>query len=286
MGFLRVEKPHFLIAALKPTHQLLGLNLRLQNMANFSFIAMIRVPLPAQFFPIKLIAGLSAQILDEGKLITEHSKQIIRSISVALCQAEFPPPISILQAGAEFSYNSAKEYSVLRGVFVRVAHIQQFMSKFLSLGKYSFGMGDRFGHQGKAQLQACVLATELGAHFVPVWNKSNREHSFIGTEPSSLRAEADAAVKALNWKTSYHVDADHIRLETVDRFITPSDFFTIDVADSIGKPASATDVKAFVERHPELTGKISIPHIEHPFEITRAEVERVANKFLLAVCPG
>ncbi len=74
------------------------------------------------------------------------------------------------------------------------------MNKYLTLGKFSFGMGDRFGHQGKAQLQACVLATELGAEFIPVWNKSNREHTFIGTEPSSLRAEADAAVKALGWK--------------------------------------------------------------------------------------
>jgi hypothetical protein len=157
------------------------------------------------------------------------------------------------------------------------------MSKYLTLGKFSFGMGDRFGHQGKAQLQACVLATELGAEFIPVWNKSNREHTFIGTEPSSLRAEADAAVKALGWKKSYHVDADHIRLETVDRFIAPSDFFTIDVADSIGKPAAAADVAAFVSRHPELVGNVSIPHIAHPLEISRAEVERVANKFLLAV---
>ena len=156
------------------------------------------------------------------------------------------------------------------------------MSKFLSLGRYSFGMGDRFAHQGEAQLRACVLATELGAQVIPVWNKSNREHTFIGTEPSSLRTEADAAVKALGWKQTYHVDADHIRLETVDRFIAPSDFFTIDVADSIGKPAATADVKAFVDRHPELVGTVSIPHIAHPFAITRAEVERVANKFLLA----
>jgi tagaturonate epimerase len=157
------------------------------------------------------------------------------------------------------------------------------LNKYLKLGKYSFGMGDRFAHQGKAQLQACALAAKLGAEVVPVWNKSNREHMFIGTEPSSLRAEADAAVKALGWTKSYHVDADHIRLETVDRFIAPSDFFTIDVADSIGKAADPKDVKAFVERHPELTGKISIPHIGHPLDISRAEIERVANKFLLAV---
>jgi len=157
------------------------------------------------------------------------------------------------------------------------------MSKYLNLGKFSFGMGDRFGHQGRAQLRACLLATDLGADVVPVWNKSNREHTFIGTEPASLRAEADAAVKALGWKKPYHVDADHIRLETVDRFIAPSDFFTIDVADTIGKPAAAADVQAFVERHPELAGKLSIPHIDQPLNIPRAEIVRVANKFLLAV---
>ena len=157
------------------------------------------------------------------------------------------------------------------------------MSKYLTLGKFSFGMGDRFAHQGRAQLRACVLAAELGAQVVPVWNKSNREHTFIGTDPASLRAEAEAAVKALGWQQPYHVDADHIRLETVDRFIAPSDFFTIDVADTIGKAAAAGDVKAFVDRHPELAGRLTIPHMGLPLDISRAEVERVANKFLLAV---
>ena len=89
--------------------------------------------------------------------------------------------------------------------------------------------------------------------------------------------------KTLGWKKRYHVDADHIRLETVDRFIVPSDFFTIDVADAIGKPAAAEDVKQFVERHPELTGNLIIPDLDQPMDISRAEVERVANKFLLAV---
>ena len=157
------------------------------------------------------------------------------------------------------------------------------MNQYLRLGKFSFGLGDRFGCQGRAQLRACQLAAELGADFIPVWNKSNREHTFIGTEPASLRAEADAAVAALGWQHRYHVDADHIRLETVNRFLAPSDFFTIDVADSIGQPADAAAVKAFADRHPELIGSVAIPHIDQPFEISRAEVERVANKFLLAV---
>ena len=156
------------------------------------------------------------------------------------------------------------------------------MSQFLTLGKFSFGIGDRFAHQGKAQLRACIRATELGALFVPVWNKSNREHTIVGSDPASTRAAADAAVRELGWDKPYHVDADHIRLETVDRFIPYSDFYTIDVTDSIGKPARAADVKTFVDQHPELIGTISIPHIDQPFAITRAEVERVANTFLLA----
>src|ERR1043165_3514604 len=111
------------------------------------------------------------------------------------------------------------------------------MAKFLTLGKHSLGVGDRFAHQARAQLQACLLAAERGTEVIPVWNKSNREHITIGSEPASTRIAADAAVQALNWTKAYHVDADHIRLETVGRFITHSDFFTIDVADSIGKPA-------------------------------------------------
>ncbi len=157
------------------------------------------------------------------------------------------------------------------------------MSDFLPLGKFSFGMGDRFSLQGRAQLQACLLATERGAEFIPVWNKSNREHLFVGSDPADTRAEADAAVQALGWNKPYHVDADHIRLETVERFIPHSDFFTIDVADSIGRPADAAAIESFVGRHPELSGRVAIPGIESPFEVGRTEVEQVANRFLLAV---
>ena len=45
-------------------------------------------------------------------------------------------------------------------------------------------------------------------------------------------------------------------------------------------PAS---VKAFADHHPELIGKIVIPRIPRPFETTRADVERIAGKYLLAV---
>src|SRR5205085_222849 len=62
-----------------------------------------------------------------------------------------------------------------------------------------------------------------------------------------------------------------------------SDFYTIDVADSIGKPTAAEAVKAFVDGHADLVGRLSIPGIEAPFQTTRADVERIAGKYLSAV---
>ena len=108
-----------------------------------------------------------------------------------------------------------------------------------TIGKYSFGTGDRFAREGVNQLKALIEAEErFGVHFEPVWNKSNREHQIIGTEPGETRAEADASVKALGYKGQYFVDADHINLNNVDRFIEATDFFTIDVADYIGHSGS------------------------------------------------
>ena len=106
----------------------------------------------------------------------------------------------------------------------------------MEIGKYSFGIGDRFAHEGVNQLKALIEAEErFSVHFDPVWNKSNREHQIVGTEPAETRREADEAVAALGYKDRYFVDADHINLTNVDRFIEASDFFTIDVADYIGK---------------------------------------------------
>ena len=151
------------------------------------------------------------------------------------------------------------------------------------LERFSFGVGDRFAHQAKAQLQAFIQLQSHGVHVIPVWNKSNREHSFIGSEPQSVRDAAVVAVKALGWKSAWHIDADHIRLQTVDRFLGPSDFFTIDVADSIGQPPTAEAVASFIQKHPELAGECKIAGIEKPFIITQVEVARIATKYLSAV---
>jgi carbohydrate kinase (thermoresistant glucokinase family) len=157
------------------------------------------------------------------------------------------------------------------------------MLTYKPLEKFSIGVGDRFAHQAKAQLRACQMIANDGVQIVPVWNKSNREHTFIGSEPASVYAAAKEAVERLGWTAGWHVDADHIGLKTVDRFIECSDFFTLDVAESIGHPAAPEAVKAFVDRHPELVGTITIPKIDSPFETDRGEIERIAGKFLLAV---
>ena len=153
----------------------------------------------------------------------------------------------------------------------------------MKLGKYSFGIGDRFSHEGKAQLAALIEgAGKYPFEFVPVWNKSNREHQIIGTEPADTRREADEAVMAMGYGKPYFVDADHINMNNVDRFIDASDFFTIDVADYIGKPADADSVSKFIENNLKYAGTLSIPGIQEPFKVDRNLLELLAGKYLFA----
>ncbi|MGB6134102.1 MAG: tagaturonate epimerase family protein [Acidobacteriaceae bacterium] len=157
------------------------------------------------------------------------------------------------------------------------------MSSELELGRYSVGVGDRFAHQAKAQLRACVLAEQAGVDVIPVWNKSNREHNIIGSEPAQTRAAADAAVEALGWKKPYFCDADHINLTTVERFLGPCNFFTIDVADAIGRSASGASIEAFLKRRTGLVGKLQLEGVDEAFEITPELLRATAVKFLFAV---
>ena len=153
----------------------------------------------------------------------------------------------------------------------------------LKLGKYSVGVGDRFAHQAKAQLQACVKALDGGAVVLPVWNKSNREHTIIGSEPASVRQAADAAVKVLGWKHPYFCDADHIGLQTVGRYLSACDFYTIDVADFIGQAAPDSEVEAFVKRRSGLIGHVRLKGIDEDFEVTESALRLTAQKFLAAI---
>lgn len=153
----------------------------------------------------------------------------------------------------------------------------------MQLPKFSFGMGDRFAHEAKAQLKACIMAADAGVDLAPVWNKSNREHLIIGTEPSQTREAIDVAVKELGWTKPYFADADHINRNTYERFVAPCDFFTLDVADNIGQKSDDAEIAKFIERHPELIGNVTIPGIDKPFALDKAFVEKTARTFLAAV---
>jgi len=149
------------------------------------------------------------------------------------------------------------------------------------LPRYSLGLGDRFGRQGRAQLAAVVAAQGLGVDLAPVWNKSHREHVITGTRPAAVRVEADAAVAALGWRGPYFVDADHVTLATVDPFIAVSDYFTLDVADFVGRPAPAAQVDAFVARYGHFATERKIPGTEEA-AVSTTDVGAIAGRYLLA----
>jgi tagaturonate epimerase len=152
----------------------------------------------------------------------------------------------------------------------------------MKLNKYSFGVGDRFAHQAKAQLEAIVNAKLAGVSITPVWNKSHREHQIIGSQPDAMQKHVDLAVKSLGWHDPYFLDADHINLSNVDFFIKSCDFFTIDVADYIGKKAEPALVDAFVKFCKKFVGKIMLPVIETQIEIDESMIKNVAEKYLFA----
>lgn len=150
------------------------------------------------------------------------------------------------------------------------------------LGKYSMGLGDRFGHQGSAQLKAIISASQKGIEIIPVWNKSNREHITIGTEPGDVRKEADMVTRNAGYNKAYFVDADHINMDTVDRFIESSDFFTIDVASYIGKRAEDQEIAEFVASVERYTGNLNIPGTKLSFSVSKSQVTQIAEKYLFA----
>lgn len=150
------------------------------------------------------------------------------------------------------------------------------------IGKYSIGLGDRFGHQGSAQLKAIIKAAEGGIDITPVWNKSNREHITIGTHPGDVRIEADAVTKAAGFKKPYFVDADHINFDTVDGFIGSSDFFTIDVASYIGRKAEKKEIDEFLSVVEKYMGVLQIPGTGIIFKTTKSQVTLIAEKYLFA----
>jgi tagaturonate epimerase len=160
------------------------------------------------------------------------------------------------------------------------------MTVTAQLHRFSFGIGDRFGRQAASQLQAVQQAKGRGIDLTPVWNKSYREHSIVGTHPRTVRDAADRAVAHLQWTTPYFVDADHITLETVDLFLDSSDFFTIDVANRIDRSTDGQTIERFAARHPELSGVIEIEGLGEPIQGTPEALRQAAGRFLGATMDG
>ncbi len=131
-------------------------------------------------------------------------------------------------------------------------------------------------------MRGIMKANEKGLGISPVWNKSNREHIYVGTKPEDTRTEADNAVKALNYKGLYFVDADHINLDTVSKYVDSSDFFTLDVASFIGKESSKEEVDAFVASSQSYMGYLQVPGIFEPLQVSETMLRRIAGKFLAA----
>lgn len=157
------------------------------------------------------------------------------------------------------------------------------METRIALAKYSIGVGDRFAHEAPAQLAACQKTLQAGVEVVPVWNKSHREHQIIGSKPDSVRAAAQAAVRAAGWDRPWHVDADHVRREILDPYLGCCDYFTLDVAEVIGQPAPPARVEAFLQRHPELLGRLDLPELVEPIQTDAATLGRAAQHYLKAV---
>ena len=153
----------------------------------------------------------------------------------------------------------------------------------MELEKYSIGTGDRFGFQCAAQLRALQKTAGSGIRIVPVWNKSNREHVIAKTIPEDASRAADEAVRACGWSDSYYVDADHIGPATVDAYIPSHNFFTIDVADYIGKSLRGASTTPFLAAMAAYKGPLAVPGIQAPLQVSDQALENFARKYLYAI---
>ncbi|MCX6167734.1 MAG: tagaturonate epimerase family protein [Ignavibacteriales bacterium] len=153
----------------------------------------------------------------------------------------------------------------------------------MKLEKYSIGIGDRFGKECIPQLEAIQLANQNGIDLVPVWNKSYREHSIIGSNPSNTQKIIQSAVKEFKWNKSFYLDADHITLKSVDHFLDYSNFFTLDVGEFINKRASDEEINSFLKIVSSFKGKVKIDGLEKMYDVDGSLLLMVAEKYLAAI---
>jgi len=81
----------------------------------------------------------------------------------------------------------------------------------------------------------------------------------------------------------YFVDADHINRNTVADFLEFSDFFTVDVAGSIGKKPDGQDVAGFLKFYERYTEPFMIPGFSEKVSVSKNVIEEIAGQFLASV---
>ncbi len=70
---------------------------------------------------------------------------------------------------------------------------------------------------------------------------------------------------------------------TFNKFIAASDFYTIDVADYIGRAVSGAAIAAYLADMKRYLGELRLPGIEEPVKVTQELLEAIAGKYLFAV---
>ena len=105
----------------------------------------------------------------------------------------------------------------------------------------------------------------------------------MGTQPHTLREEADSAINASDYNGSYYLDADHITLDTVDSFVDSHNFFTLDISEHIGREDDSEAIDSFVKSLEPHLGKIELPGIDEPVELTEEVAHSTAKNFLYAI---
>lgn len=154
-----------------------------------------------------------------------------------------------------------------------------FNAQNMTLPPFSFGIGDRFGQQGAYQLKAIQELAYRGIEVIPVWNKSHREHTTVGSMPAAVLAEARKTVHAMGWTRQWHVDADHITMATVDAYTDHADFFTIDVAAQINSQLNDNDLREYLDTCGHLEGEIFIEGRDTPYYLTRDELVACGHRY-------
>ena len=162
----------------------------------------------------------------------------------------------------------------------------------MEIPKYSLGIGDRFGRQGRAQLAALLRARDSGIEIAPVWNKSHREHTIIGTRPGEFKADRNniprvwcdhGAWPLMVLRFYIHQTGDTAILQTPlpywkDQFAAPHTYTAapIEVAiDPVSIPLEASLEPAEGERRVAAALSAGLPLVKDP--ITAAEVGGTAG---------